>query len=66
MEGNMDKPKCKLIGQNGNVFNLMGIVSRELKRAGFDTEAKAMVDKVTSSMSYDEALRVLMEYVEVE
>ena len=62
----MDKPKCKLIGQNGNVFNLMNIVSRELKRAGFDTEAKEMVDKVTSSMSYDEALQCLMEYVEVE
>jgi hypothetical protein len=62
----MDKPTCKLIGENGNIFNLMNISSRTLKGAGFDTEAKEMVDKVTSSMSYDEALQCLMEYVEVE
>jgi hypothetical protein len=24
----MPKPKCKLIGEDGNIFNLMGIASR--------------------------------------
>ena len=28
------KPKAKLIGADGNVFNLIGIASSSLKRAG--------------------------------
>ena len=28
------KPKCPLIGQDGNVFNLIGIASKTLKRNG--------------------------------
>ena len=28
----MEKPKCALIGKDGNIFNLMGIASRTLKR----------------------------------
>lgn len=59
------KPKAKLIGENGNIFNLMGIVSRTLKDAGEPEKAREMVEKVTQSGSYDEALRVLMEYVEI-
>jgi len=62
----MSKPKCKLIGEDGNIFNLMGIASRTLRRAGLDTEAKEMVDRITKSKSYDEALVIIMEYVEVE
>ncbi|CCP27477.1 conserved protein of unknown function [Tepidanaerobacter acetatoxydans Re1] len=62
----MDKPKCKLIGEDGNIFNLMGIACRTLRRAGLDTEAKEMVDRITKSKSYDEALVIIMEYVEVE
>lgn len=30
----MDKPKCKLIGGDGNVFAVIGAVSKALKRAG--------------------------------
>lgn len=60
------KPKVKLIGENGNIFNLMGIASRALKEAGMREEAKEMFEKITKSKSYDEALRILMEYVEIE
>ncbi|WP_353892913.1 hypothetical protein PRVXH_002303 [Proteinivorax hydrogeniformans] len=60
------KPKVKLIGENGNIFNLIGIASRALKGVGMKKEAEEMVEKVILSTSYDEALRVLMEYVEVE
>ena len=34
------KPKCKLVGENGNIFNLMGIAARTLKRAGLREEAE--------------------------
>ena len=33
------KPKCALIGQNGNIFNLMGIASRTLKQNRMEEEA---------------------------
>lgn len=62
----MTKPKCKLIGEDGNIFNLMGIASRILKRAGLEEEAKEMVNRIFKSESYDKALQIIMDYVEVE
>lgn len=61
------KPKCRLIGEDGNIFNLMGIVSRTLKEAGEPEKAEEMIKRITSdAKSYDEALAMLMEYVDVE
>lgn len=61
------KPKCKLIGEDGNIFNFMGIASRTLKSAGMKTEAEDMIKKITTeAKSYDEALGIIMEYVDVE
>ena len=60
------KPKAKLIGENGNIFNLMALASRALKEAGMKEKADEMVEKITQSKSYDEALQVMMEYVEDE
>ena len=62
----MPKPKCKLIGEDGNIFNLMGIASRTLKRAGLREEAEEMIDRIQNSRSYHEALGIIMEYLEVE
>lgn len=61
------KPKCRLIGENGNIFNLMGIVSKTLKEAGEPEKADEMIQRITNeAKSYDEALAMLMEYVDVE
>lgn len=62
----MPKPKCKLIGEDGNIFNLMGIASRTLKKAGLREEAEEMIERMQNSGSYHEALGIIMEYVEVE
>lgn len=59
------KPVAKLSGQNGNIFNLLGIASRSLKSAGQYGKATEMCQRATSSKSYDEALSIIMEYVEV-
>lgn len=59
------KPRCKLVGEDGNIFNLIGIASRALKQAGLKDSAKEMQNKVTRSGSYQEALAIIMEYVEV-
>ena len=66
MEGTKEKPTAKLIGANGNVFNLVAIASRALKNAGQREEAEKMTSRVFDSGSYDEALQIIMEYVEVE
>ena len=59
------KPKCPLIGQDGNIFNLMGIASKTLKRNGMYDEAKEMGSRISPSGSYYEALIVIVEYVEI-
>jgi len=60
------KPVCKLVGENGNVFNIIGLVSRALKRAGQPEKAKEFAEKAMSSKSYDDVLMLLHFYVEVE
>lgn len=59
------KQDCPLIGQNGNMFNLMGIASRTLRRNGLAEQAKDMCDKITSCGSYDEALCIMGDYVNI-
>lgn len=56
--------KVELIGQDGNVFAIIGRVSKALKRAGFVAEAKEYTSRVMSCGSYDEALAITLEYVE--
>lgn len=60
------KPGCPLIGQDGNIFNLMGIASRTLKRNGMSEQAKEMCDRITETAgSYYEALGIIGEYVNI-
>lgn len=61
------KPKAKVIGENGNIFVTLGIAANALKRAGLRKEAQEMTMKVwDDAKSYEEALIIIMEYVEVE
>ena len=60
------KPKMNLVGEDGNIFAVMGRASGLLKEAGQKTEAEEMIARVTSSGSYEEALRIVSEYVETE
>ena len=60
-----DKPKCPLIGSDGNIFNLLGMASRTLRENGMREQAQEMQSRVTASGSYSEALNVIGEYVEI-
>lgn len=60
-----EKPKCPLIGADGNIFNLLGMASRTLRENGLKEQAKEMQSRVTASGSYSEALNILGEYVEI-
>lgn len=61
------KPDCPLIGADGNIFNLMGIASRTLRRAGMQEQAEEMQKRITGGdcHSYYEALAVIGEYVNI-
>lgn len=60
-----EKPQCKLVGEDGNIFNLVGLAARSLKQHGLREKAAEMSDRVLASQSYEEALTIIMEYVEV-
>jgi hypothetical protein len=59
------KPDCPLIGQDGNIFNLLGIASRTLQRNGMKEAASEMSGRAMKSGSYDEALAIIGEYVNI-
>lgn len=61
----VQKPDCPLIGQDGNIFNLMGIASRTLKQNGLADQAKKMCDRIRESGDYYKALGVIGEYVNI-
>ena len=58
------KPKVTLVGQDGNVFNLLGICTKALKRAKQSEEAKELQNRVFGCDSYEEALAIMLEYVD--
>ena len=60
------KPKMQLIGQDGNIFVIMGRASRLLTDYGQADKAKEMRDRVMSCDSYQKALSIVSEYVETE
>ena len=60
-----NKPKCKLVGENGNVFVLAGKVIAALKKAGQADKAKEFGDKLFQCGDYDGALQLMMQYVDV-
>ena len=60
------KPTCMLIGEDGNVFNIIGRVSKALKKAGLADQANEFTGKAFRSESYDSVLQLATEYVEVE
>lgn len=65
-ENTDQKPKCKLTETDGNVFALAGQVSRVLKRAGKPEQAKEFMGKLLGCGGYDNALQLMMDYVDVE
>ena len=60
-----EKPDCALIGQDGNIFNLVGIAARTLREHDRKDQAKEMTDRVFASGSYGEALCIIGEYVNI-
>ena len=59
------KPDCRLIGEDGNIFNLMGLAARTLRHNGLAEQATEMTGRIHECGSYDEALCIIGEYVNI-
>lgn len=59
------KPECELLGENGNIFNLMAIASRTLIEHNMEGKAEEMRYRIYTSGSYWEALNIIADYVEI-
>ena len=65
-EQQRQKPKMELLGQDGNIFGILGRASRLLKSVGQKDQTDEMLRRATSSSSYEEALHIISEYVDTE
>lgn len=61
----VEKPDCALTGEDGNIFNLAGLAAGTLREHGMKEQAEEMKERVCSSHSYEEALCVIGEYVNI-
>lgn len=64
-----NKPVCKLVGEDGNIFNLIGIVRKTLSDEGL-TEELLLFDIELDTLqqfggTYDDVLNLFSEFVEV-
>ena len=62
----MNKPTCQLTDTDGNVFAVIGTVSKSLKKAGQSDKAEEFTKRAFESDSYQDVLALCFEYVEVE
>ena len=62
----MEKPIAKVVGENGNVFNLIAVCRRALYKAGKQESFEKMQERIFSeAKSYEESLRIMSEYCEL-
>jgi hypothetical protein len=61
----MNKPKCKLIDEDGNVFNIIGRVMFTLEKNNLRDQAKEFKRRAWECPSYSAVLRLVSEYVEI-
>ena len=63
----MEKPKISFNrrGESGNIFDIAGRAAAELKKIGKDAEAKEMTSRMWQASSYDEALKIVKEYIDL-
>ena len=59
------KPDCPLIGEDSNIFHLMAVASRTLKENGMTEQAREMRQRIEQSHSYDSALSIISDYVNI-
>ncbi|MCM2535136.1 hypothetical protein NDK43_25840 [Neobacillus pocheonensis] len=62
----MEKPVVQLTGVDCNIFSIIGRAAMALKSAGQSDQANKMWERVQASDNYQEALSIIIEYVDWE
>jgi len=62
----MNKPKLKLVGEDGNVFFIIGRAIKTARRAGWSKEEIDKMRIEATSGDYDKVLQTMVKYFEVE
>lgn len=60
-----NKIEVQLSWENWNIFNLLGIVKLQMKKAGQLEEFKQLITEVRECKSYEEALAVIEKFVDI-
>lgn len=60
------KPKMKLLGEDGNIFAILGRAGRLLRENGQGELVQEMTRRVQESRDYYKALNIISEYVQTE
>jgi hypothetical protein len=60
-----EKPVCQLSGTDRNMFACANRVARALQEAGRGHQVQDLWDRLVTCGSFDDALRLFTEYVEV-
>ena len=60
------RPKMKLLGQDGNIYAILARASMCLKEAGMQDQIDEMFQRCAASGDYHKALNIISEYVETE
>ena len=59
------KSDCPLIGEDGDIFRIMGIASEALRENGMQEQAEEMRSRIFQCRSYDSALSIIGDYVNI-
>ena len=59
------KPDCKLIGEDGNIFNLVGKACATLKENDLEDQANELWERLKEQPDYNHALMLISEYVNI-
>ncbi len=61
-----DRPKLKLVGEDGNCFNLLGLAKKAAREADWPGEKWLTFFKEAISGDYDHLLQTCIRYFDVE
>jgi len=67
MEPKYKNITVKLVGEDGNVFNIIGLLNRALRQSGIGKDEISQIDSdLMSSESYNQVLQKIMSLVNVK
>lgn len=62
----LPRPKMKLVGEDGNIYSILGRAAKLLRDCGQNAQVKEMQERVFQAKNYYEALGIVSQYVETE